>query len=186
LKDQLAKTQNRMKLQADVNRIEHSFQVGEQVLLKLQPYAQSSVVNEPFPKLAYKYFVPYAILERIRSVAYKLDLPPRCSVHPVFHVFQLKSFTPDHSSVYSKLPDTPLLNVAELTRQAILDRRLVKRGNEAVTQVLIQWSSLSASSATWKDYHVLHTRYPSVAAWGQAASPAVGSVTTTPAVAITG
>jgi hypothetical protein len=87
LKDQLAKAQNRMKLQADANRTEHSFQVGEQVLLKLQPYAQSSVVNEPFPKLAYKYSVPYAILERIISVAYKLNLPLGCSVHPVFHVF---------------------------------------------------------------------------------------------------
>jgi hypothetical protein len=39
LKDQFAKAQNRMKLHADANRIEHSFQVGEQVLLKLQPYA---------------------------------------------------------------------------------------------------------------------------------------------------
>jgi hypothetical protein len=52
LKDQLAKVQNRMKVFADNNCTEKSFQVGEQVLLKLQPYVQSSVVNMPFPKLA--------------------------------------------------------------------------------------------------------------------------------------
>jgi hypothetical protein len=35
LKEQLAKAQNRMKLHADANRTERSFQVGEQVFLKL-------------------------------------------------------------------------------------------------------------------------------------------------------
>lgn len=59
LKDSLAKSQNRMKMYADKKRIDRSFQVGEQVLLKLQPYAQRSVVNRPFPKLAYKYFGPF-------------------------------------------------------------------------------------------------------------------------------
>jgi hypothetical protein len=39
LNDQLAKAQNRTKLFADSKRSERSFQVGEQVLLKLQPYA---------------------------------------------------------------------------------------------------------------------------------------------------
>ena len=58
LKEHLAKAQNRMKQQADKNRTERSFQVGEQVLLKLQPYAQSSLVNRPCPKLAFKFFWP--------------------------------------------------------------------------------------------------------------------------------
>ena len=37
-KTHLAAAQNRMKMQADKNRTEKAFQVGEQVLLKLQPY----------------------------------------------------------------------------------------------------------------------------------------------------
>jgi hypothetical protein len=56
LKTQLAKAQNRMKLFADNNRTERTFQVGKKVLLKLQPYAQSSVVNRPFPKLFFQIF----------------------------------------------------------------------------------------------------------------------------------
>jgi hypothetical protein len=72
---ELSKAQNRMKLYADQNRTDCSFQVGEQVLLKLQPYAQSSVVNQSLPKLAFKFFGPYEILEKLGSSAYRLKLP---------------------------------------------------------------------------------------------------------------
>jgi hypothetical protein len=142
IKEQLAKAQNRMKLQVDQNRTERSFQVGEKVLLKLQPYAQHSVTNRSFPKLAHKYFGPFDISEKIGSVAYRLILPPGSLVHPVFHVSQLKAFTPDHTLVFSQLPDIPSLDIADVSPKEILDHRLVKKGNEAITQVLVQWYGL--------------------------------------------
>jgi hypothetical protein len=135
-----------MKIQADHNRTERSFQVGEHVLLKLQPYTQSSVVNRPFPKLVFKYFGPYKVVEKLGEVTYKLELLADSLVHLVFHVSQLKEFTPDHSRVFSQLPDIPLLDIAEITSAKILDRRLVKKSNNAVTQILVQWTSLPESS----------------------------------------
>jgi hypothetical protein len=45
LKQNLARTQAKMKVSTDAKRTDRSFQVGKLVLLKLQPYAQSSVVN---------------------------------------------------------------------------------------------------------------------------------------------
>jgi hypothetical protein len=75
LKEKLAIAQNRMKLKADKNRSEREFQAGEMVLLKLQPYVQIFVVSRPCPKLAYKYFGPFKVLDKIGSVAYKVELP---------------------------------------------------------------------------------------------------------------
>ncbi|KAK1641653.1 hypothetical protein QYE76_059458 [Lolium multiflorum] len=81
-----------MKHQADKNRREQTFSVGDQVFLRLQPYIQSSVVRRANHKLSFKFFGPYAVLERVGQVAYKLLLPESRRVHPVFHVFRFKSF----------------------------------------------------------------------------------------------
>lgn len=64
-----------MKTQADKHRTERVFKVGDEVFLKLQPYIQASVARHANHKLAYKFFGPYTILERVGEVAYRLDLP---------------------------------------------------------------------------------------------------------------
>jgi hypothetical protein len=51
-----------------------SFRLGNYVLLKLQPYCQSSVISRLYPKLSLKYFGPYGVLERIGTIAYKIQL----------------------------------------------------------------------------------------------------------------
>uniref|UniRef100_A0A0A9B6H2 Integrase catalytic domain-containing protein n=1 Tax=Arundo donax TaxID=35708 RepID=A0A0A9B6H2_ARUDO len=86
LKEQLSRAQNKMKHYADGKSSARNFQVGEQVLLRLQPYAQTSVVNRPCPKLAFKYFGPYTVQEKIGEIAYKLELPAESLIHLVFHV----------------------------------------------------------------------------------------------------
>jgi ribosomal protein L21E len=58
LKQQLERASRRMKRTADEKRSFREFQVGEQVLLKLQPYVQKSLVRRPYPKLSFKYFGP--------------------------------------------------------------------------------------------------------------------------------
>jgi hypothetical protein len=63
LKDHLSKAQNRMKIYVDRHRTNKEYHVGQQVLLKLQPYAQSSVANHPYPKLAFKYFGTFPVTE---------------------------------------------------------------------------------------------------------------------------
>ncbi|KAJ1253806.1 hypothetical protein BS78_K181900, partial [Paspalum vaginatum] len=160
LKAHLAAAQNKMKIYADRARTQREFQVNDRVLLKLQPYVQTSVASHPYPKLAFKYFGPYTVVERLGGAAYRLQLPPGSLIHPVFHVSQLKPFTPDYSPVFSDVSTFVPLDTAYVSPEVILDRRLVKKGNQAITQVLIKWSNLPASSATWEDYDVLKTRFP--------------------------
>jgi hypothetical protein len=52
--------------------------------------------------------------------------------------------------------------------EEIVDRRLVRRGNHAVPQVMIKWIGLPISSATWKDFYVDKNRFPDALSWGQA------------------
>jgi hypothetical protein len=59
IKGNLARAQNKMKQ----NRTFREFQVGE-LVLKLQPYAQSSVVSRPCAKLSFKFFGPFKVLQR--------------------------------------------------------------------------------------------------------------------------
>jgi hypothetical protein len=91
-------------------------------------------------------------------------------VHPDLHVYQLKAFTPDHTPVHHQLPNLPQLDILDVVPEQIVDRSLVKRGNEAVTQILIKWSGLPVSSGTWKDYYFLQRRFPLAPIWGSAAS----------------
>ena len=69
------------------------------------------------------------------------------------------------------------LQAAETEPEMIRDRRLVKKGNNAIPQVLVTWSGLPKSTATWEDYHVLQARFPNAPDWGQARFPGGGGVT---------
>ena len=75
------------------------------------------------------------------------------------------------------MPDLTDLEAIAVVPDQILDRRLIKKGNHAIPQVLITWTGLSKDVATWKDYHVVKTRFPKAPAWGQAASSVRGDVT---------
>ena len=73
LQQQLKHAQDRMKKQADKHHTDRSFEVGDLVYLKLQPFIQTSVAQRPYQKLAFRYYGPYPIIARIGKVAYKLQ-----------------------------------------------------------------------------------------------------------------
>jgi ribosomal protein L21E len=89
IRQHLIRAQDRMKKQADKKRSEREFEMGTMVYIKLQPYVQSSVMPRANQKLSFKYFGSFQILERVGSVAYRLQLPEHSSIHPVVHVFEI-------------------------------------------------------------------------------------------------
>jgi hypothetical protein len=91
LKENLTMAQNRMKQQAYQHRSERSFEVGDWVFLRLQPYKQMSLKQaKKDNKLSPKYYGPYKVLQNIGTMAYKLELPASSRVHPSFPCFMLK------------------------------------------------------------------------------------------------
>lgn len=140
----LLRAQQRMKNQAYKGRTERSFEVGMWVYLKLQPYIQSSLAPRAKQKLLFKFFGPFQILAKIGSVAYKLALPPSSSIHPVFHVSQLKLAVPATHIVAPELPNT----TTEFQVPAILQTKYTAHGNSTVTQALVKWSGMSSALAT--------------------------------------
>ena len=146
-----------MKQLADRHKSERQFQIGDMVFLKLQPYRQTSVERREVPKFVAKYYGLFRIKDKIGRVAYQLELPSNAQIHDIFHVSLLKKaygnwqFTPLPSITYPQEVIEPLV---------ILERRMVKRGNQAAAQLLIHWKNQSPAEATWEFASELRRRFP--------------------------
>ena len=91
LKDNLVLAQNRMKQRADQHHSERSFDVGDWLFLRLQPYKKMSLKKaKKDNKLSPKYYGSYKVLQKIGTMAYKLELLTTSRLHPVFYVSCLK------------------------------------------------------------------------------------------------
>ncbi|XP_026399650.1 uncharacterized protein LOC113295536 [Papaver somniferum] len=138
LKKSLHKAQERMVHYANENRIDRSFQVGDAVYLKLQPYRQSSIALRKILKLSAKYYGPFLVIKKIGAVACKLQLPLSSRIHPVFHVSQLKKCISKTHTPSTELPVVDDAGQILLHPVAILNTRSITRHGRPVEQLLIQ------------------------------------------------
>ncbi|KAF3652749.1 hypothetical protein FXO37_17355 [Capsicum annuum] len=126
----------------------------------IQLLRQVSVSTKPFNKLAAKYYGPYLIEARVGDVAYKLMLPSEVLIHPTFHVSQLKKY----HEVPVNITHPPVIDLSSpycSTPERVLDKRLVKKGNKPVEQLLIKWCNLDEDQAMWEFSSKFHLRFPS-------------------------
>ncbi|GJZ23842.1 hypothetical protein Tco_0561301 [Tanacetum coccineum] len=90
---------DRKKSYADLKRKPMEFQVGDKVMLKVLPW-KGVVRFGKQGKLNPRYVGPFKVLEKVGSVAYKLELPEELSrVHNTFHVSNLKKCYADEPLV---------------------------------------------------------------------------------------
>jgi hypothetical protein len=149
-----------MKTFYDKKHTERTFNAGDWVYLKLQPYKQHSVERRIGHKLAPRYYGPYQVEEKIGSVAYSLELPHSARIHPVFHVSLLKKKIGESMVVATHLPPNMDPTNPRWFPAKILQRGVFKKGAEPVTKWLIQWVGSTAEEATWEEAEVIQQRFP--------------------------
>ncbi|WVZ89845.1 hypothetical protein U9M48_036199 [Paspalum notatum var. saurae] len=170
IQQQLLRAQQRMKAQVDKKRSERSFAVGDPVYLKLQPHVQSSVASRSNQKLAFRYYGPFKVLQKVGQVAYKLELPDTAHIHPMIHVSQLMKHTPSQRLITFDLSSVCTDPFSMAIPEAVLQQRHIQRGTALVSQLLIKWTGLPYHLATWETAEDIKQRFPSAPAWGHAAA----------------
>ncbi|WOG90151.1 hypothetical protein DCAR_0209394 [Daucus carota subsp. sativus] len=139
-----------MKFYADQKRTERSFEVGEWVYLKLQPYRQQSIAIRTSLKLSAKFYGPFQVLDKVGTIAYRLKLPSHSRVHPVFHVSLLKKHVGPAPIMEGELPQTNDADIVTLEPFRVLQRRQVQRQGQSIAQWLVQWKGLESYEASWE------------------------------------
>ena len=108
-------------------------------------------------KLSPKYFGPYRILKRIGPIAYKLELPTSATIHPIFHISQLKKAFGECTNKEELVPF--------LTENhewlAVPDEVYGYQKNEKeVWEVLMSWKGLLRHEGTWENYDDFQQSFP--------------------------
>ena len=162
VKKELKRAQERMKRYYDQGRRGISFEVGDYVYLKLQPYGQMTLRKKLNLKLSKRYHGPFKVLEKLSDVAYRLELPPTSKLHPVFHITVLKKRVGDPRLIVEELPKFDEEGRMLLQPREALEYRVVTRGRKRrkVWQVLIRWGGVPREEATWEDYEDMESRFP--------------------------
>lgn len=93
-------------------------------------------------------------------MAYKLELPVSSQIHSAFHVSCLKKID-DQAITQSGLPPTGDDGKIQLEPMAVLDRWVINKRNQAITQVLVHWFNSYPRDATCEDWFKIQNRYPS-------------------------
>ncbi|GJY68480.1 hypothetical protein Tco_0471462 [Tanacetum coccineum] len=152
---------DRQKSYADLKRKPMEFQVRDKVMLKVSPW-KGVVHFGKRGKLNPRYVGPFKVLEKVREVAYKLELPEELSrVHNTFHVSNLKKC---HADEPLAVPldglhlDDKLHFVEEPLE--IVGREVKRLKRSRIPLVKVRWNSKRGPEFTWEREDQFKKKYP--------------------------
>ncbi|CAM8940923.1 unnamed protein product [Rhodiola kirilowii] len=159
LRTNMGRAQARMQHQANAHKKDKTFDVGDWVFIRLQPYRQILVQSLHSHKHAKHFYGPFEVTGRIGSVAYQVALPPHAKIHNVFHISLLRKCMEPALAKVCALPATfeNLLPAPRL--EEVLSFFRVRTGPIWTTQLLIRWEG--QSNATWETMQSILTEFPS-------------------------
>ncbi|XP_075515450.1 uncharacterized protein LOC142550098 [Primulina tabacum] len=161
IRKRMKAAQDRLESYANKRRRPLEFRVRDYVFSKVSLFCSTMRFGRK-GKFAPRYIGPYGIVERIDTLAYRLDFPQSLSaIHDVFHVSMLRKYEPDTSHVLST-DDVALdssLSYVEHPVQ-ILDRKKKQLKNKMIPLVLVYWSRHGIEEATLDLEARMHQEWP--------------------------
>ncbi|XP_068662973.1 uncharacterized protein [Aristolochia californica] len=122
------------------------FSPGDYVWLRLQHYRQLSLTASKNHKLSPKYYGPFQVMDRIGTVAYRLQLPPVARIYNVFHESPL---------LHTPLPALNEGRVLSTPAQVLQAHHI-----QDDWEILVQWADADPSDTTWEPVAAFRTLYP--------------------------
>ena len=132
--------------------------VGDWAMLKLHKgYLIPSSVGVT-KKLTQQYVGPFQVVEKVGRLAYKLEVPSDCRIHPVFSVAQLELAPNPSEDPFRRLRpqqppsvfvegDTDKHKSFEIDR--LLNKRTVRKGKARAVEYLICWTGYGPEWDRW-------------------------------------
>ncbi|GJV15615.1 putative reverse transcriptase domain-containing protein [Tanacetum coccineum] len=161
IKQRMQAARDQQKSYADLKHKPIEFQVGDKVMLKVFPW-KGVVRFGKQGKLNPRYIGPFKVLEKVRSVAYKIELPQELSrVHNTFHVSNLKKCYADEplAVLLDGLNFDDKLQFVEEPVE-IMDREVKRLKRSRIPIIKIHWNSRRSPEFTWEREDQFRKKYP--------------------------
>ncbi|GJT97715.1 putative reverse transcriptase domain-containing protein [Tanacetum coccineum] len=161
IKQRIQAARDRQKNYADLKCKLMEFQVGDRVMLKVSPW-KGVVRFGKWGKLNPRYVRPFKVSEKVRAVAFKVELPQELSrVHNTFHVSNLKKCYTDEplavplGGVHN---DDKLYFFEEPVE--IMNREVKRLKQSHILIVKVRWNSRRGPEFTWECEDQFRKKYP--------------------------
>lgn len=144
-KDNILKAQESQEKYYNLKRKDCQFKEGDYVLLSTENIVLKDNNNIKIPpKFKPRYIGPYKVLKSISKVAYKVQLPEKMKIHPVFHISLLKEYKGENignEDVYE--------NIENGLQEDIPERIIGKKIEENKVYYKVKWKDQEIIDSTW-------------------------------------
>src|SRR3954467_10010512 len=146
-RENIARAQTAMKIQADKRRRDHNFQIGDKVMLNAKNLKLPSTHSR---KLSPKWVGPFKIIGQKHKDSFKLDLADKFQIHPVFHANLLKPWINNDDHMFpDRRQDPPPAIIINDQEEFEAEAIIKKRTLYGKKQYLVKWKGYRDEDCPW-------------------------------------
>ncbi|KAH7436313.1 hypothetical protein KP509_05G013200 [Ceratopteris richardii] len=128
-----------------------------------RPFAISaSLSTGKYSKLSLRFCGPWKIIKKLSEVAYRLELPLDCRVHPMLHVSKLQKYISREDNLIEDIVSLQESKSMDRSPYTILDRRQKRSRNHVIQVYLVAWRGLPLTDSTWESKSLVHKYFTSL------------------------